>query len=167
MEKNYNRWYEKISAPFRAYPSLLGLLNGLNKGVTALIFVTYPLLLVWLLWKKDERFWKILLVPAISFILLSLARKAIDRARPYETFPEMRPLIKKDTRGHSMPSRHVFSSMIIAMAFLSVWLPVGILYVIFTGLEMFVRVIGGVHYLSDVLAGAFIGIGAGIFLFLL
>lgn len=61
-----------------------------------------------------------------------------------------------------MPSRHIFSVFMIAMTFLYVKPVLSIPLFVVGVLLCAVRVIGGVHYLSDVLVGAAIGIASGI-----
>ena len=69
---------------------------------------------------------KLILTPLTSFILVSVIRKCIDAKRPYEKY-NIKPLFIKETKGESMPSRHVFSITIIAMCWLYVSVPVGII----------------------------------------
>ena len=70
---------------------------------------------------------KLILTPFTSFILVSVIRKCIDAKRPYEKY-NIKPLFVKDTKGESMPSRHVFSITIIAMCWLiCISVPVGII----------------------------------------
>lgn len=155
--RDYKAFYERISAPFRGHEQALKIVN---KILTVAMYVLYPLLLIILLLQRDGQFLSILLVPAVSFGLLSLVRKKIDRKRPYETW-DIAPLIIKNTKGHSMPSRHLFSSAVIAMAFYWIFPWAGIVLLIVTAIEACVRVIGGVHYPSDVLVGMAVGVGCG------
>ena len=161
---NYEKFYKKISAPWRRHPAGIRALNRSNALLTATVYAAYPAFLVRLIWNRDERWVKAAAVPAVFFILLSVLRKWINRPRPYETW-NLCPLIQKDTSGKSMPSRHVFSCAVIAMAFLSVSLPAGIFFLIWSCVLALVRVLGGVHYPSDVLAGLLIGILAGVLIF--
>ncbi len=158
---NYKAVYEHMTKPFRGNPKRILALRILDIAVTYIVFISYPLTLLWLLWKKDRRFSKLFLIPGVSFLLLSRVRGAIDRARPYEAW-DIQPLIHKDKKGHSMPSRHVFSSALIAMAYLTISVPVGVLYLVFTLIEMIVRILEGVHYPSDVAAGAVAGVLLGL-----
>ena len=101
------------------------------------------------------------MVPGLAFAAVSVFRRLYDAPRPYEQLA-IEPLIPKDTKGKSFPSRHVFSVYMIAMA----WLPfntiVGVVLLLL-GLDMMcMRVLGGVHYPQDVLAGAACGVLAGI-----
>jgi len=147
--------YIKMTQPFREH---LGMAKGIhmtNKICTMSMYVAYPILLCYLFWNQDKNALPGLLVPAIGFVTLTIFRQYINRPRPYENF-KVPPVIPKDTRGKSFPSRHVFSSMVIAMTFLliSPWQWLGVLFVILTVLLAVVRVLSGVHYVSDVVAGA-------------
>ncbi|MDD7389516.1 MAG: phosphatase PAP2 family protein [Lachnospiraceae bacterium] len=161
---DYEQFYSRISVPFRKHPAFIRALNLLNRCLTGTVYVVYPLFLMWLIWKRDSRWIRAAAVPAVFFVLLSAVRKKIDRPRPYETW-NLSPLIKKDTRGHSMPSRHIFSSAVISMAFLSVCVPMGIFFLIWTCLLAVIRVLGGVHYPSDVACGLLAGILSGLLMF--
>ena len=147
--------YLKITQPFRDHPKLARGIHIANKICTLTMYVAYPLLILYMLWQKDAQAARALIVPSNGFIVLSVFRYMVNRPRPYEAF-DMPPVISKDTKGRSFPSRHVFSAMVIAMTFLlaSPWIWLGIGFVIVTGLLAVVRVLSGVHYPSDVLAGA-------------
>lgn len=160
---NYEEFYKKISAPFRRHPSGVKWLNLVNALLTRVVYVVYPVFLIRLMWNRDKRWIACAAVPAVFFLLLSVVRKYINRPRPYETW-NLSPLIDKDTHGKSMPSRHVFSSAVIAMAFYCICPPMGIFFLIWSFLLALVRVVGGVHYPSDVLAGLLIGVLAGLLL---
>ena len=152
--------YARISAPFRT-PGRTRLLNILNRSLTGLCYVLYPLLLVYLAIQWDARILRALIIPAIAFVLLSIVRKRINFPRPYQVL-EIRPLIHKDTKGKSMPSRHVFCVFMIAMTYLWIVPRMGILLLAVGVLLAAVRVIGGVHFPRDVLVGAAVGIAAGL-----
>lgn len=159
--KNYKEFYEKISAPFREHPAGIVWLIRANQIFTRVLYVLYPLFVCYLMWNRDGRWVKVTVVPGTLFVLLSAVRKKINRPRPYETW-EICPLIQKDTKGKSMPSRHVFSAAVIAMAFFCIWRAAGIFFLIWSMVLAFIRVLGGVHYPSDVLTGLAIGILGGL-----
>ena len=150
--------YMKMTPPFRENPELAKGIHIANKVCTGVMYLAYPLLLVYLFFferdNSDFSVWKALLVPAISFVLLTVVRAGINRPRPYEKF-ELPPVIKKDTKGNSFPSRHVFSATIIAMTFLlmSPWNWLGVCFLLISAALGVVRVVSGVHYISDVVAG--------------
>ena len=152
--------YEKLSAPFRS-PIRTRILNIINKVLTYICYILYPVLLLYLIILWDPRFWKALLVPAIAFVLLSVIRKKLNRPRPYQIL-DINPLTHKDTKGKSMPSRHVFCVFMIAMTWLWIIPWMGIILLIIGIVMAIIRVIGGVHFPKDVAVGAAVGILAGI-----
>lgn len=153
--------YDKISAPFRENPkALLGLIWA-ERGIAAGIFCAYPLLILYLFFEEREKCLPALLVPAVSFFLVSVFRRLYSAKRPYEVL-DIVPLIHKDTVGKSFPSRHVFSIFIIGMTFFYVYRPLGIVIGLLGVFMAFVRVIGGVHFPKDVTAGAVIGVLCGV-----
>lgn len=156
-QADYAAFYEKISAPFRTH---IKLLQGINRLFTWLMYVLYPALLCYLFVQRDSRLLGVFIVPAAGFALVTFVRDKINRPRPYEMW-HIAPLIHKNTKGHSMPSRHLFSSAVIAMAYLWVFPMMGIVLMAITAIEAAVRVIGGVHYPSDVTIGASAGIALG------
>ena len=85
----------------------------------------------------------------------------INAPRPYEKF-DMPPVIEKDTKGKSFPSRHVFSVFIIAFTIFVSHTGAGIMIALIGVAIAIIRVVGGVHEPRDVIAGAIAGIVAGI-----
>lgn len=152
--------YERWSAPFRSPRGELWL-NRLNFLLTRLCYVAYPLCLFWLALHRDGRGWAALLLPAVSFCAVSVFRSLYNAKRPYELL-DIHPLIHKDKKGKSFPSRHVFSVFIIAMTFLWLCPPAGALFLFIGLLLAACRVIGGVHFPRDVFAGALIGVCFGL-----
>ena len=152
--------YQRISAPFRT-EKRTKMLCLMNRILTMSCYVLYPVLLVVLFTEKDARFLRAVLVPGISFVLLSLFRKCVNFRRPYELL-EIDPLIHKATSGKSFPSRHVFSVFMIAFTFLWIFPAVGCLLLVVGVLLALIRVIGGVHFPRDVFAGALFGVAAAL-----
>lgn len=153
--EQYRRW----SAPFRT-PGREAGLNRLNFLLTRLCYAAYPLALLWLAFHRDGRGLPALVIPAVSFVLLSVFRHCYNAPRPYELL-DIQPLIHKDKRGKSFPSRHVFSVFIIAITFLWLWPPLGGVFLVVGVLLAACRVIGGVHFPRDVIAGALFALLAG------
>lgn len=153
--------YEKISAPFRKHPKTAKRLEYLNKVLTAITYVAYIALVISQLVMKQGHFWSILLVPAIGFVGVTLFRKVFNAKRPYQLL-DIQPLISRDKEGQSFPSRHAFSIFMIAMALGYVCTPIGIIFLVLGVLLAWVRVIGGVHFPKDVIAGAAIAIVWGL-----
>lgn len=164
-KKDYALFYEQLTADIRKNPKNIRLLVWTNRILTYLMYAMYPLLLILLAVHRDDRFWQIFLIPAVSFEAVTWIRSSVNRKRPYESW-KIDPLIHKDTKGHSMPSRHVFSSAMISVSWLYIVPWVGWLLLALSIVSAWVRVAGGVHYPSDVIVGYIIGLACGL-LFLL
>lgn len=155
--------YAKRMLFFQQNPTLTKCLHIVNKAMTYSVFLLYPLLLLWIWGNAAEELYAAIVVPLDSFILLSVARYFINRKRPYEVY-DIPSAIHKHTYGKSFPSRHVFSAFVIAMTFIckgpNPMVGVALLFV--GGILGVLRVVLGVHFTSDVLVGAMVGILAGI-----
>ncbi len=128
--------------------------------------IVYVFLIITAWMKQDIGISKLILVPLVVFVGVTVIRKLIDAPRPYEV-DGIEPLIPKDKHGESFPSRHVVSAMIITMAgfYMNVW--IGISLAVVTVLIAVMRVVAGVHYVKDVAAGLAISIIAGVIGFFL
>lgn len=165
--------YIRMTGALRARPELARTVGLANKVITDAVYVTYPCLLAWLAWQAAiNGVWRpllaALLVPGVSFVLVTVVRRAINAPRPYEVF-DAEPVIAKDTRGNSFPSRHTFSIFVIAVTF-CVWCPLawaGPVMLAAGVVLAAIRVVSGVHFPRDVVAGAVLGIALGAFGFLL
>lgn len=161
MKNLDEKTYEKIRSWINKFDNGVEVINIINKISTSLVYLIYPIILLILIFNGDQSFWRILFVPAISFILLSLFRKCFNAPRPYEVL-DIQPIIKKDTRGKSFPSRHVFSAFVIAMTLYYISVPIGIFIMLLGLIIAIVRVLGGIHFPKDVIVGGIIGILCGI-----
>lgn len=153
--------YEKITKAIRSHPNGVSSLKILNKITTSSVYIIYPISLLVLLINGDKRFWKALFIPGVSFVLLSIFRNYYNAPRPYEVL-DIVPIIDKETKGKSFPSRHVFSVFVIAMTLYYILKPLGIALMLIGIIVGIVRVLGGVHFPRDVIAGAIIGIACSI-----
>ena len=103
-------------------------------------------------------------VPALGFVLVSVLRARLNWQRPFEMLA-FEPLLTHSA-GKSFPSRHTASAFLIAMACWCVypWLgAAALLLAVAVGVS---RVLTGLHYPRDVLAGMGIGVGLGSLSFL-
>ena len=148
--------YKKISAPFRLPERIKGLVR-LNKVLTILTYLAYIGLVVSQLVLDLQTAWRILLIPAIGFVGVTIFRKLFNAKRPYQLL-EIEPLIAREKQGQSFPSRHIFSIFMITMAIGYVCWPLGMAYAVLGVILAYVRVVGGVHFPKDVIAGAAIAI---------
>ncbi len=103
----------------------------------------------------------LVLVPALSFVAVSVFRKIYNAPRPYEMYG-FEPLIPKKTLGKSFPSRHVFSIFVIAVT-VGHYYPEACIGLGLAGVMLgALRVVSGVHFPRDVVAGGAVGIFFGI-----
>lgn len=156
--QQYDRWTKAIRESRFGIP----VLRGIVRGITAVIFLSYGVLLFWLVFShRWNSLYQSVLVPGVSFAAVSVFRRCNSAKRPYEEL-NIQPLLKKETRGRSFPSRHVFSGVMIAMTFLPMNTAAAVLFLVLSAVLAALRVLGGVHYIRDVAAGAAIGVLCGV-----
>lgn len=153
--------YRAMAEAVNQTPFIKSYIIWFNRIVTIAVYLLYPALLVLLWHTKNDDLLAAILIPGISFILLSIYRDRINKPRPYEVF-NMQPVISKKTQGHSFPSRHIFCMFLIAVTVFYFYPIPGVLIGLVGIALAFNRVVGGVHFVKDVVAGALIGIGCGI-----
>lgn len=122
-------------------------------------FLVYAAGAVYTIVFDSEKLMRYLLVPFLALFFNMILRKIFKRPRPFEE------LNTKNTIGHkpsnSFPSNHSVSALSIVFAVMYINRTAGLLLLIpafFTGVS---RVMVGVHYPADVLAGGCIGAAAG------
>lgn len=159
-EQHYEQRYEQWAAPLRGRPRVVRALRVANRAIVVVFYAAYALLLGWV---GVSALWKLLPlvgVPAVGFAAVSLFRKRFNAPRPYECCAIV-PLIARDGVGKSFPSRHAFSAFAIATSWFAASVPVAVVLLVAAGVLAVCRVLGGVHFPRDVVAGAFIGSATG------
>lgn len=129
----------------------------LVKAITAVTAAIYMAFALGLLVQRDQRIFRFVLIPAAGFVAVTILRKLIAARRPYEIYG-FTPLLQKDTKANSFPSRHVFSNMIIAAAVCYINVPFGIFTAVCGLILAVLRVITGVHFPKDVAVGGLIAL---------
>lgn len=160
----YKESFEKRRDWLTSQKSRITVFEFIYKHLPKFVFAAYPILLIYLFIRRDERLIRCIAVPLFMFITLSAARYLINKERPYEKY-DITPIFPKDTKGKSFPSRHTASAAVIAVTFLYISLPLGIIFLIISALIAASRVIGGVHFPRDVIAGVVYALLCGILLF--
>lgn len=166
MKNSSKERYLHLFETVRSKKNLALSVVWLGRIVTGVVYLYYPLALLWLILRKDTLWVPFLAVPAVGFAAVSLLRKALNFKRPYEELP-ITPLYKKETRGKSFPSRHVFSAFVIAAVSFRLNFILGAVFTLLGALLAACRVLSGVHYPKDVFCGAALGllIGSAVWIF--
>lgn len=153
--------YEKVRCWFLKKELRIRGLHIVYHWLPRMVAASYPLCLALCFFRGREVFLKGFLVPAAVFLAATLFRRLIDCPRPYEV-QEIQPLIPKDKKGQSFPSRHAVSAGIIAMAWGYLSLPAGIIFGAAAAAVAVSRVLAGVHFVRDAAAGLLFAAAAGI-----
>lgn len=154
----YDRWARAVED----CPGGTCLLRGANRGLTLVFYGAYGLLLGWLALGMGMplRVVPLITVPGAAFLLVSWYRRRTDAPRPYEYCP-LDPLIAREGKGQSFPSRHGFSAFTIATCWFAASAPVAVGLLVAAAALGACRVLGGVHFPRDIVAGAVIGVATG------
>ena len=124
-------------------------------------FWALGLLLIWLFGTPFWKEWSAIQFGAITIMaaIVLMVKFTVKRKRPEGEWG----LMYRSTDPHSFPSGHAARSFLIGMMSLFIGpLWVAILLVIWAPLVALGRVAMGVHYLSDVIVGALLGIFGGL-----
>ena len=166
--------YQILRRWFDAHPAARHSVLLLDRWLPLIPFVCYPVLLcllnihlvqLFLVWKHAALDYMLLiaraiLVPGFTFWGGTFLRARLNFPRPYEQ-PGFVPLVAKETRGHSFPSRHAQSAAVLAMVWMYFYPAVGWAMVGITVLICIGRVLTGVHFVRDVAFGAALGFALG------
>lgn len=160
MRMDYSDWYARVSTPFRGEKSRR-VLALVDNALVYAFAVVYGGMLVYLAFTSDARLLKTFLVPAATFALVTVVRAALNKPRPYEAFP-IEALIRKDTQGKSMPSRHMSSAVVIAATAFWLWPAIGVVLFVLCCVIAFTRIVGGVHFPRDIVVATVIALACAV-----
>lgn len=168
---NYYQFYTTLSTRLRRHPYLVAALRWTNRLIVITMYGAYLALFGVTCWAHPtpesalHSVVPLVVIPGGGFALVSFFRHRLNAPRPYDEWA-IEPLISREKRGDSLPSRHVFSAAVISMAGLRIAWPLGAVLLALTVILGLVRVIGGVHYPQDVIVGALCGVICGACLWL-
>ncbi len=166
----YKKVYDKQAAFYRSRPAAKKALALGNHFLTAAVFAAYALfVLIRLIVGRDSAYRsdviRIVGVPLLCLLAVSVLRNLIDRRRPYER-EDIDPILNKKKAGHSFPSRHVASAFVIGVVLLRYAVWAGVLVLLAGILLGYIRFAAGLHYPSDLFAGAAFGVLFGLIAFI-
>ena len=134
---------------------------------TAPVVIALATVALWLLARPGpQRKWKLASASALAAGALGLLVNQVvahlwDRPRPYQTHPDAHTWVAR-SHDPSFPSDHASAAFGIAFAVLMFDRAAGALFVAAAALIALGRVLVGVHYPGDVLAGMLVGLGCAV-----
>lgn len=152
--------YQEMLQWLRKRPFFAKVVTAATRGLPAFFALGYIGTCLALLLLRDSRLLRFAGVPAVTLGVVLVLRKFINRTRPYEVYG-FQPLITRDKKGKSCPSNHTASAFVIALAFLYLSVPAGIIGLALAAAVAGSRVVTGVHWPGDVLAGALVAVLLG------
>ena len=152
--------YEKVLYNIYKNDSFAEILKITSYAIVAITVYSFIVKIVTML--QDDFMGAVWLgvITGVPFLAVSLLRFVLNTPRPYEVF-EFYKQAPKNKKGRSFPSRHVFSVFVIATVLMPSNVLLGCLLFLLGILLSVIRVLLGIHFIRDVLAGAFIGIFSG------
>ena len=146
-------------------PGLARALDVIGKAMTALVALSFACAVGLLVYTGDYLgAVKLSVLAGVPFVIVSLMRELIDCNRPYEVIEceALSDMASGRKKGHSFPSRHVFSAFIIGTLWMILSPYVGAATLLFGAVIAISRVLLGIHFLRDVVVGAVIGVASGV-----
>ncbi|MBQ5399295.1 MAG: phosphatase PAP2 family protein [Ruminococcus sp.] len=161
----------KIQSYFKTHDTSFKILKFVYKYLPWTVHLGYPALLAFLFFQLYagkcgvQDFTKAVAIPLLTLIIATILRKLINAPRPYEKY-SFSPLAHKDTRGQSFPSRHSASVFIISMTFLYFNPFLGAVCFFIGIIMVSTRVLVGVHFIKDIVAGALLSTAMGMLFYI-
>lgn len=136
------------------------------KLLPGIVYLAYPLMVLYFFAAQRQWLLRGILVPAAGFLLVTELRSVINAPRPYEALG-IPPVTPKDTKGKSFPSRHAACGAVIAGTALFTVPVIGGPLLVISLLIAVSRVLAGVHFVKDVTAGWLLGMAVALVGFLI
>lgn len=153
--------FYKINGSKQLYRSFFGLITHLGGArfsilsilALALISVFYPSI--------RPAVFQAFLVLSVSHFFMHVIKRSVKRIRPYLSLPDVM-LHGHPFEDHSFPSGHSTAIFSITIPFLLHYPSAIVILFPISALVAYSRVVLGVHYPSDVMAGAFLALGTAV-----
>lgn len=140
----------------RERASLTRALKIFSHGVSVLAVAAFLYLSFAAIRVSAYELMKLLVTLGVPFVILSVVRRVINAPRPYELY-DFYDAPPKAKCGSSFPSRHAHSSIAIGTVLCFCSPILGSVLLLFGCLMCCARVLLGIHFIRDVLAGAVTG----------
>lgn len=153
--------YKNRIENFKSREKLCKVIYLLYTYLPVVMFICYPVtLIIKAFMGFDLKLLLMILIPASVLLIVTAIRKIVNRPRPYEKY-NIPSLFKRDGNGESFPSRHTASAFVLAMSGFALSPYLGTALLIIACIIALTRILAGVHFVSDVIAGMVISVGAG------
>lgn len=141
--------YQAIILFFNQHPRLKKALLVISALFPIIIFISYSIFLKSIY--QNDFLYDAVLIPLFAFLANTLLRRLFNAPRPFEVY-NFTPLVKHD-KGESFPSRHSTSALIIALTISYIYPTWGTMMIIIALCIGPSRILCGVHFPKDVMAG--------------
>lgn len=158
MNKKLFLYLYNLSKNNKILEKLFILISSISAYV---FFIIYFLAVLYLLIFDYNKLIRVLLVPAFTVLLNIFLRKVFKAKRPFDELNINKMIEHKS--NYSFPSNHCVCSMIISVSIIYINIKLGFIMIILTIFTALSRIMTGLHYPSDVVAGLIIGLITGIF----
>ncbi|MDD5944821.1 MAG: phosphatase PAP2 family protein [Clostridia bacterium] len=148
--------YMSVYRFVQRHPALHRPIKFINAVSPQIMMVLFYGLMPILVLMRDIRVIAFAACPLIELVLVTKFRDKIDRPRPFDVL-DVTPL-EKHSSGHSFPSLHCSSSFVITASLFYIHPILGVIGLIVSIFVAVSRLLSGVHYPSDILAGIIIGL---------
>lgn len=161
FEIRFIEFLQSLSNPFLTF-----LMQALTYLGDELFFIVAAVIIYWCINKRYA--YKFVNIYLVSAVCTEGLKSIFKRARPYDAFAGRTPSIGEKTGGHSFPSGHSnsianMSAQIYIAARKSKYKRAALITgILLTLTVMLTRMFLAQHYLTDVLAGAALGIGLAV-----
>lgn len=132
-------------------PLLKKLIIAFAEHTSLLLAVLYTLFIFYVGLFAPYFLMKALCIPALALGINTLLRHYIQRPRPFEVY-HFEPLYPH-APGHSFPSRHATSSLVIGLTIFFFQPTLGLIVIGMALVMGLCRVLLGIHYPSDIIGG--------------
>lgn len=118
-------------------------------------------LILHLLYEQYVTFAIVAVTALIGYVVVGIVRKLVNAPRPYELY-DFFENVPKHKPGMSFPSRHAYSAFVLATLAWLVHPLITAALAILAAAICVTRVLVGLHFIRDVIAGALIGVLSGV-----
>lgn len=154
-----NSIYIKLNKSIYNYPFIKSIIHFCNGFIPYIITLFYGLFLLKIVLEWRTGIWDFIDRPLLTVLITILLKLLINRKRPYEVCPDIKPIVERKHKEHSFPSIHISYAISIALSVVEYGPNMSLLLGTLAITLCISRALSGSHYLSDILASIILSIG--------